>query len=1342
MLKYSNFFVILKISPTDFLVNTKIMNLRVLAFFIDKEGKKNWTIVPFLCLMIGMIPTQTIAQIALDLTNDTRANDRYCDPNGTIFTGCGVTYTDDGGIGLYSDDLIDTAPPLGAENDYGDNEYEPILWTFCPDDPSEQKIKLSFTEFGIHTSDQFYVYDGPCSLANGDIDPDIGIIGLDDDSTLTFNNLIQIAGATPSQMLKVAGTGSVLFGAGWVEASCENVSGCITIGWNPNGDKEKGIGWKFETACIRRNDAMLCTDMDESNPISISAYDGLSIGCSMDITLAVPPPILRGCVEGFLTYPNINQNSPYMVEVLIDDNSLGFVGGDLAAFPNMTVGVGRHILTYVLYYDLDNDSDPYDGQLIEKQRLTCEFTIFDAVDLVCNAEINISLGDDCATRITPDDLLDEECAPAYPLRMELNGRTYFSTCANCIFTDNDGNTLNLDEGTYNYILRDNCNNACFGRITLRDIQAPQCQATDFTFVLCTSTIPEEEPNFLDCNPIIETSFQEKIYGDCGKYTANDVYDLENQLQIFDTGSFQLVGPNMYILSSTTIDTGSGSGAGGVIPFIGFTGERVILRNWTATDNKGNTATNCPQVFLSLRPDSLLMPNLPVLEVECGTGLSPKELLNAVNADSSQRFKVSDLVPYYKAPILTPTSDSIVGVFPNQINSCHYTAVFNDQILEEQGNTKKIARTWTWLDWCATPSSIRTEPFIQIIKVIDSEEPIKIKGPLPMTRSADPFECNGINIVLDSVEWMDNCGAIVSYRTEIRNILPKGGIGSVLYVNQENGGVFPNIPIGCYHAVYYATDQFGNETSSFGGANGPNGEIIPSNVHVTDLCIVDDIKPQARCFDQINISLSTDQDRLYAFDVDAGSYDNCGIEDIKVNLTDVDSTFAPYITLTCEDIGKELQVFLKVTDINGNSNVCWGVISIIKHDQNEACGNLQSDMVGISGKLTNPVGEFLETVNMLVESPVQATIMNPIVSGDYAFSLPTGEIYTLTPEKNTNPVNGVSTFDLLLISKHILGTQRFDTPYKYIAADINKSGTITSFDLILLRKIVLNLDSEFNFNTSWRFIDASYDFGVELSSTLEQNFPESATLNGMNSNQFSLDFIGVKIGDINGNAVPNRLAVATPRYIDKINVGLKNTYLSQNESIAVPVNMENISTIEGFQFALDFPHLELLKIESGLLNEQNWNASIAGNLLVSWTGKTSGKKPLFTLHFKAKKEGSLNELLTLKNDRIVGEAYTSNLKHKAIVLDFKIDKSFSLQQNHPNPVNGLTTIEYTLPKSTSIVLKFMNTNGQLLKTIQGVGEAGKNQIQIDTKTLSATGVIYYQLSSDLGTATRKMIVRPH
>ena len=40
------------------------------------------------------------------------------------------------------------------------------------------------------------------------------------------------------------------------------------------------------------------------------------------------------------------------------------------------------------------------------------------------------------------------------------------------------------------------------------------------------------------------------------------------------------------------------------------------------------------------------------------------------------------------------------------------------------------------------------------------------------------------------------------------------------------------------------------------------------------------------------------------------------------------------------------------------------------------------------------------------------------------------------------MNGVSTLDLVLIQKHILGSRSIETPYKMIAADIDNNNDIT------------------------------------------------------------------------------------------------------------------------------------------------------------------------------------------------------------------------------------------------------------------------------------------------------------
>jgi hypothetical protein len=121
-----------------------------------------------------------------------------------------------------------------------------------------------------------------------------------------------------------------------------------------------------------------------------------------------------------------------------------------------------------------------------------------------------------------------------------------------------------------------------------------------------------------------------------------------------------------------------------------------------------------------------------------------------------------------------------------------------------------------------------------------------------------------------------------------------------------------------------------------------------------------------------------------------------------------------------------------------------------------------------------------------------------------------------PEKNDDHSNGVTTFDLLQIQSHILGKQVFTTPYQYIAADINQSGSISTLDLIQLRKVILNLDTKFPNNTSWRFIDAAHIFN-QPEEALTKYWPNRVLVK-IPATSRRIDFIAVKIGDLNGSAV--------------------------------------------------------------------------------------------------------------------------------------------------------------------------------------------------------------------------------
>ncbi len=120
-------------------------------------------------------------------------------------------------------------------------------------------------------------------------------------------------------------------------------------------------------------------------------------------------------------------------------------------------------------------------------------------------------------------------------------------------------------------------------------------------------------------------------------------------------------------------------------------------------------------------------------------------------------------------------------------------------------------------------------------------------------------------------------------------------------------------------------------------------------------------------------------------------------------------------------------------------------------------------------------------------------------------------YVIQPYKDINYVNRVTTYDLVLISQHILGIDLLDSPYKMIAADANNNTFITTLDIVEFRKLILNIDTNLPDNTSWRFVDESYVF-QNPSNPLNEDFPECIEVNSTEVTTGS-NFVAIKIGDV-------------------------------------------------------------------------------------------------------------------------------------------------------------------------------------------------------------------------------------
>ncbi|KAA3625488.1 MAG: hypothetical protein DWQ02_21675 [Bacteroidetes bacterium] len=140
------------------------------------------------------------------------------------------------------------------------------------------------------------------------------------------------------------------------------------------------------------------------------------------------------------------------------------------------------------------------------------------------------------------------------------------------------------------------------------------------------------------------------------------------------------------------------------------------------------------------------------------------------------------------------------------------------------------------------------------------------------------------------------------------------------------------------------------------------------------------------------------------------------------------------------------------------------------------------------------------------------------TGNYSLCLDsTTSQVLLSPYYNDYASNGLSGMDMIAIGKHILGTQPLDNPYKLIAADVNNSGDITVSDLLEIQSVILQNNTSFSNNTSWRFVDKQFQFPENWN--LDSEFPEYINvLNNGTGEVINKDFIGVKIGHVAGGGV--------------------------------------------------------------------------------------------------------------------------------------------------------------------------------------------------------------------------------
>lgn len=322
---------------------------------------------------------------------------------------------------------------------------------------------------------------------------------------------------------------------------------------------------------------------------------------------------------------------------------------------------------------------------------------------------------------------------------------------------------------------------------------------------------------------------------------------------------------------------------------------------------------------------------------------------------------------------------------------------------------------------------------------------------------------------------------------------------------------------------WTVDLFDDGTTDDSGT-GQNVDVVyPVGDHrifytVTDLCgnaascdfrfFVEDCgKPQLVCPVGQSFTLNPDGTRT----LDIGSLDFFGTTDNCTPAEDLIFSFAsdPTVqtrTFTCADLGT-VPVEIFVTDAAGSQSFCNAALTFT--DPANACASTSL----LVGQVQGTAGQGLSQTPILLDN---APVATTDVFGDFhLFNLEPETTYELRPVRPDDLRNGVSTLDLIRLQKHLLGLEPFTSPYEYLAADVNNSGSVTALDLTELRRVILHIHDAMPNNEPWRFIDATYEFPDPTNPWLEP-FPESCFSVG--NSDLPVNFVAVKVGDLNGSAV--------------------------------------------------------------------------------------------------------------------------------------------------------------------------------------------------------------------------------
>ena len=726
----------------------------------------------------------------------------------------------------------------------------------------------------------------------------------------------------------------------------------------------------------------------------------------------------------------------------------------------------------------------------------------------------------------------------------------------------------------------------------------------------------------------------------------------------------------------------------------------IKRTYRALDAQGNVSDTCSSEIY------VMSPNFNNTVFPSDTLISCDAITNSIEYLSNQLFGVPTLNGYDLTQDTMPI--------------CNISAYYEDQILLNTNCKKQILRTWTVNHWSCS-SRDREIRMPQLITLEDTIAPlISLSDTLFITNEsgADCMATFG----LDGLSVVDNCDENVELQV----------FSDSIYTQFDRSTLTVTLPVDTHTIYIQATDECHN--------------VRRDTVVVV---IADNTPPLAICLSHKVVTLSNGSATLNAEDFDIASIDGCSPVTMEVrrmtsSCDSSDLQFRNEVSFCCNDIGQEVMVALRIMDGSDNYSICMISTTVQDSNPNPGCNTNAGLIVNITGKVLDLENAAMNSTILTLKdnNSLKEFTNRTDKQGAYSFdNMPTGGNYNLSPYKNNDWLNGVSTLDLIMIQGHLLGINPITNPYDLIAADINNDGTISAIDIVTLRKLILGISETITENTSWRFLWSGQELTSEFD--LKKSLVESYSIPLLSENM-DIDWKGIKIGDLSGNALSNNLQYSESR--DRKRTTLEWDIAQEKENKIIHFYLPESMGLQGLQGKFSFPRSMIIE---GFLDGQfdlqanniHYNSS-ENSLTVSINFKTQKitdpTLPLFS--FIIQDFENVNEDKIVMGTSITPEIYSNNsaltfgITRKNQILSESI-----LLQNEPNPWTEKTTILFNSASDVDkLSLHIYDISGKVVYSQSHDAIKGINSFEIVNKDLSSEGVFLYEISIGDKKFSRKML----